>query len=177
MSSDAPIDIVPATVSDAEAIIRVHFAAVHETAAAQYGPEILATWSKPISPTRIERMGRALAGGKQVIIVAKRDGDVVGFGQLASQEDHVIAVYVHPSAGRRGVGARLLRRLESLAIEHGSRELHLDASLNAEVFYLRHGYTILERGVHELSSGVTMPCVKKQKALDDRTQDDDASRR
>ncbi len=75
------------------------------------------------------------------------------------------AVYVHPSAGRRGVGARILQKLEKLTTERGVEHLALDASLNAEAFYTRHGYEAGERTTHEFHSGASVSCIKMTKQL------------
>jgi hypothetical protein len=39
------------------------------------------------------------------------------------------------------------------------------ASINAEAFYARHGFAVVERGTHRLHSGVEMACVRMRKAL------------
>jgi GNAT superfamily N-acetyltransferase len=70
-----------------------------------------------------------------------------------------------PSHGRRGVGTRILRRLERLAREVGAAELHLDASVNAERFYRAHGYAAEGRDEHELWTGRRMACVRMRKHL------------
>ena len=41
----------------------------------------------------------------------------------------------------------------------------MDASLNAEAFYLNHGFAVVERGEHTLTTGARMRCVKMRKAL------------
>ena len=41
----------------------------------------------------------------------------------------------------------------------------MDASLNAEEFYLIHGFAVVERGEHTLTTGTRMRCVKMRKAL------------
>jgi hypothetical protein len=48
------LQIRVANPSDAEAIIHVHFAAVHETASGFYSPEILEAWSAKPSETRYQ---------------------------------------------------------------------------------------------------------------------------
>ncbi len=41
----------------------------------------------------------------------------------------------------------------------------MDASLNAEAFYRRHGYETLGPAEHVLDSGVRMACIRMCKAL------------
>lgn len=47
----------------------------------------------------------------------------------------------------------------------GATEATIDASLNAEPFYARHGFRSLAEAEHRLSSGGTMRCVRMAKAL------------
>jgi hypothetical protein len=47
----------------------------------------------------------------------------------------------------------------------GALYLELDASLNAEAFYLRHGYTATARGTHRFATGCDMDCIKMRKSL------------
>jgi putative acetyltransferase len=73
------------------------------------------------------------------------------------------AICVHPDFGRECVGSRILAALEELARQHGLDELAIDASLNAEDFYLNHGFAVVERGEHTRLA--RMRCVKMRKAL------------
>jgi hypothetical protein len=41
----------------------------------------------------------------------------------------------------------------------------LNASLNPERFYCRHGHSVIKRGSHRLRSGTIMDCVKMSKNL------------
>jgi putative acetyltransferase len=159
------VDIRPATVADAVAIIDLHFAAVHQTAAGFYAKAVLDSWSRPPDEARYEHMRRAVAKGEEVFIVAEDASGMIGFGSIVPTLEELRAVYVHPRAGRRGVGSRILSHLEQLALERGVRQLRMDASINAEAFYKRAGYEVVERDVHRLSSGHEMACVKMRKNL------------
>jgi GNAT superfamily N-acetyltransferase len=72
-----------------------------------------------------------------------------------------------PSAARTGVGTALVKEIERVAIEGGVKRLHLEASVNAEPFYLAMGYEVVERGEHVLNSGQPMACVRMVKDLRD----------
>ena len=104
----------------------------------------------------------------EVRIVAERDGRIAGFGALVVAERELRACYVHPEAGRRGVGRALVAELESRARAAGLKALELDASLNAEAFYRALGYRTLRHGIHLLHRAgrdIPMPCAKMRKAL------------
>lgn len=89
----------------------------------------------------------------------------MGFGSIVPESEELRAVYVHARAGRCGVGSAILEQLELLAVSHGCAQLQMDASVNAEAFYRRNGYIVVERGIHRLSSGHDMACVKMRKTL------------
>lgn len=159
------VRIEPACNDDAAAIVDVHFTAVHQTAAPFYPEEIINSWSRPISDERVKRIQRAIEGSDELLLVAKSDARIVGFGSIAPKNNELLGLYVHPAYGRRGVGEQLLSVLEQMAVEHGASELQMDASVNAEAFYIRQGYQVVERGTHQLASGQEMNCVKMQKRL------------
>ena len=150
---------------DAEPILRVRFAAIHETAAAFYPEEILQNWSGPITEERIQRMKRAISGEEELFVVARHGAELVGFGCIVPKYNALRGLYVHPSVGRRGVGAQILEALEKRAICAGMASLEIEASINAEAFYARHGFAVVARGTHRLRSGQEMACVRMRKTL------------
>ena len=158
------LTIGEASEANAEAIVSVHFAAVHGTAAGRYPPDVLAAWSPPVTPERVERMRQAILSPALRVVVARLGGTVVGFGSLFA-EGGEWSLYVRPEAGRQGVGAALFGALEEQAVRAGLTYLEMDASLNAEAFYIRHGFIVLGYGTRRLQSGVEMACVRMQKTL------------
>jgi GrpB-like predicted nucleotidyltransferase (UPF0157 family) len=80
-------------------------------------------------------------------------------------QSEVKAVYVHPTAARRGIGAALLHEVEEAARRRGLTVLHLDASLNSVEFYFGARYIEGERRRHVLRSGVAIRCVPMIKTL------------
>lgn len=169
-SSDekSPFRIRPAEFADAEAIVRVHFEAVRRTAAGFYPTEVVESWSRQPDERRFANVRTAIAEGSKRLIVADQGGAVVAFGAITVSSGEIGAVYVHPSAGRRGVGGLVLAELERLALAHGLAALHLNASVNAEAFYSRHGYLVTGRGTHSLPNGIEMSCVMMNKSLNQK---------
>jgi putative acetyltransferase len=154
-----------ASAADAEAIIRTHFAAVHETAAEFYPSEILNSWSPEPDEARYEQIRRTIAKGDELFVVPEDASGVVGFGSIVPSLQELRAVYVHPRATRTGVGASILHELERLAVEKHCVYLQMDASVNAEAFYSRHEYEVVSRGVHRLASDHEMACTKMKKVF------------
>ena len=155
-----------ATENDASAIIQLHFDAVHVTAATDYEQAILDDWSKPVAG-RLEAMQEQLrVNAEQTqMFICEADNQIVGFGELAPRTNEVRAVYVSPSAGRKGVGKRLLQELEKTAHAYGLTELWLDSSLTAAPFYSSQGFVGDIESEHVLRSGKKMRCIKMHKTL------------
>lgn len=156
----------PAVAADAAAIVAVHHAAVHRSAAAAYPRETLDAWSGPPGEARFRRMREVIEEGDELVLVAEVEGSrIVGFGAVIPRLEELRSLYVDPDAGGRGVGTRLLAALERLAVERGLARLTLNSSVNAEGFYRRAGYATVERGVHRLGSGHELACVRMVKAM------------
>jgi putative acetyltransferase len=156
-----------ATVNDAEAILRAHYAAVHETAAKDYPQEILDEWSTTVGRERIEKFEKQLRENpdKEIVVVAEGDGQIVGFGAIVPANKELRAVYVSPHAGGKGLGTAILQFFEDAARKLDVPELNLDSSLTAEDFYVKQGYTVVRRGKHKLRFGNVMDCVHMKKEL------------
>ncbi len=154
-----------AVAGDAKAIARVHYDAIRGTAAAAYPARVIESWAKPPDDETSTNIRRALEGDEESFVVAEVSGTIVGFASVVTGDEELRAVYVDPRHGRGGVGKMLLIHLEQVAADAGCTSLTMDASLNAEAFYRREGYRVIEYGEHALSSGVRMECVKMTKTL------------
>ena len=165
------VTIRPAVPGDAVAIARIHRDAIRSTPAVadHYAPEEIAAWSGGIdTDERRERIAQAIQEGTHRHLIAELQGTTVGFGVVAPDEGELRAVYVDPNYGGRGIGGLLLEALEEAALSAGCRRLWLDASLNAEAFYLRHGYVSVGRTSHTFRSGGEIACVRMEKHLSER---------
>lgn len=154
-----------ARASDVLSIVKTHRAAVLQTAAAAYPPDILTAWAASTDPDNVRRMTQVILSQSELALVAEVDGMVAGFGSIVPENAELRAVYVRPDFGRRGIGGQILAALEDLARRSGLTELAMDASLNAEDFYAKRGFVLVAYGEHLLRSGARMRCVKMRKAL------------
>jgi ribosomal protein S18 acetylase RimI-like enzyme len=162
----SPVQVRAAKPADAEAIIQVHYAAVHETASAFYPPEILEAWSGKPDEARYQWMRQMITKGDEIVIVAESGSGILGFGLMIPKSRDLRALYVHPAAGRQGIGRKILQALETRAVAEGISGLQLVASLNAQAFYQGHGYQALSRGSLPLSGEHKMDCIKMEKIFD-----------
>lgn len=150
----------PAAASDADGIWRVHNASIRALCRERYGTREIAAWIAFRPP---EAYRSALAS--RHLFVAERADAIVGFGQFDPARGEVEACYVSPDAVGRGVGADLLARMEEAARAAGHAVVRLNATLNAESFYARHGYRRLGPAVHRVGDDVELPCVRMEKKL------------
>lgn len=167
--------------ADAEAVCAVHGASVRELGPAAYDDEQVAAWDHDRDPADY-----AVTDPTATFVVAEEFGESAGvappdgllgfaelrpaggdyFERVPDDYGEVRAVYVHPDVARRGVGTRLLDRVERSARRAGRRGLGLHASLNAVEFYERAGYDRLVELDHEFGdSGVTGTVVEMGKRL------------
>lgn len=138
---------------------------MHQTAQSFYPEEVINGWSPPTNNDRINQIKQAVENPDVWLIVAKQNNLIVGFGSITPKDNKLRALYVHPSFGRRGIGVRLLTALEYEARSLGLSHLQMDASINAELFYRKHGFETIEYATHQLASGQEMACVKMRKTL------------
>lgn len=97
--------------------------------------------------------------------MAEENGSIIGFGTLNQTNGEVEAVYPAPEVARRGIGQKILGKLEERARHLGLKSLYLNSSLNAVAFYRHSGYEIQQEAKHRLSNGVEIGCVVMKKKL------------
>lgn len=151
---------------DAPDIVRCHIAAVHVSAAASYAKELLAEWSKPFSEGRVRRYEKAIEGPNERISVAVSGSRLAGFGWMTPNTKELVAVYVHPEFGRKGVGRSLVKHLIAEAREFGLDRLHMSSSINAVSFYQSCGFRVIRDAVLSFGAGKDLPCVQMQLSLE-----------
>ncbi len=155
------ITIRQATTEDAPAIAEVRSDAIRNVKHEGYDQSALDEWAGPVE----DRVQKLLSNSADVRIVAEADDKIVGYGELVTTENLLGACYVLSSADGQGVGKTIVAELERIALEKGLDHLHMESSANAEPFYIRCGYQVLERGKHTMRSGAVMDCVMMRKDL------------
>jgi GNAT superfamily N-acetyltransferase len=140
----------PAAMADAPAMARVMRAAALAEAA-RYPPGAAERWGS--LPAVYHRW--AMSAGGESRLVALAAGRVVGFAGWRGRE--VTALFVHPRAAGRGLGARLLAAVEAGAAQGGARSLTVLAAVGAVDFYLALGWRDAGSGASPLPGGGRLP--------------------
>jgi GNAT superfamily N-acetyltransferase len=98
-------------------------------------------------------------GVDTLVLVADREGIVVGYGEADLAAGTVERLFVRPAVMGTGVGSALLARLETAVADRGHRRVSLDAADNALPFYERHGYARTGRSDRRDCGDVTLTCI------------------
>ena len=154
------ITVRSAKQKDIESICLVHHAAVYALEGGPYKKDILEAWAAAVTPKVIQK---GMDTSDIIGFVAEVEGTVIGFGAMHC--DEIRAIYVHPNFQKKGVGSKLLARLETKAIENGFHHLNLNASLNARFFYKAHNYKVIKEVLFALTEKMSMESLKMEKDI------------
>src|SRR5437763_10850538 len=101
-----PIQIRRAVLEDAGGVYDVHSRAIREVCCSHYSRADVDAWAGRLFPG-----AHRDAIASREFFVALEANSILGFGQLNVDSSEVEAVYVHPTALRRGIGSQLLATL------------------------------------------------------------------
>lgn len=94
-----------------------------------------------------DSIAEAIAEGRTELLVAERDGEVVGFAHATWNASegaaYILRLYVHPDHRSRGVGAELLERTRKALSGYGVDRIHamvLADNDPGNAFYERFGF-------------------------------------
>jgi putative acetyltransferase len=130
----------PFLAEDAPVLAAIFAASVEELTGDDYNEAQQEAWASAADDE--EKFGRHLAS--ELTLVATLQNSPVGFAALKGA-DHIDMLYVHPGAAGQGVGSMLTDALEKLAGGRGAKALTVDASDNAQEFFVRRGYVAKQR--------------------------------
>ena len=130
----------PFLATDTPVLAAIFAASVEELTGEDYSEAQQQAWAGAADDE--EAFGKRLSG--QLTLVATLQNSPVGFASLKGA-DHIDLLYVHPSAVGQGVASMLCDALEKLAGARGAKSLTVDASDNAQDFFIKRGYVATRR--------------------------------
>ncbi|MCC8944207.1 GNAT family N-acetyltransferase [Bradyrhizobium sp. Arg62] len=139
MTVNSNFSVRAARCEDAEAVFNVTKASISGLAGASYSPNQIENWMGERTAAFYEEL---ITRGR--MIVCERDGVVVGF--VDAEPGEVTRLFILPDAAGLGLGRRLLEiGIEQARLGY-SGPIRLEATINAEGFYRKHGFKSLGRG-------------------------------
>jgi putative acetyltransferase len=130
----------PFLAADTPILAAIFVAAIEELTGEDYSEAQQQAWASAVDDE--EQFAKRLAS--ELTLIATLQNSPVGFASLKGA-DHIDMLYVHPSAAGQGVASMLCEALEKLAGGRGAKSLSVDASDNAEGFFLKRGYVGKQR--------------------------------
>jgi putative acetyltransferase len=130
----------PFLAADTPVLAAIFAASVEELTGDDYSEAQQEAWASAADDE--EQFGQRLAG--ELTLIATLQNSPVGFASLKGN-DRIDMLYVHPSAVGQGVASMLCDALEKLAGARGVKNLTVDASDNAQPFFVKRGYVRMQR--------------------------------
>jgi putative acetyltransferase len=93
------------------------------------------------------------------------DNDLVPIGFISSERFQISGLFVHPDYLNRGIGSKLLKQLELLAVERRTKTLEVLSSLESIDFYKKQGYQFVRETGFFSQSSIWIPCQVLEKEL------------
>lgn len=128
--------------SDITGVIEVYRKSVKEIGPEQYNLEQVKVWSS--YPDNADDFQNILIGG--ITYVAQCNSQLVSFGTL-NPIDHIAFIYTIKNYSKKGIANSIYYRLETQAIQHGVTEIHTEASTIARYFFLKVGFSVVEKEI------------------------------
>jgi N-acetylglutamate synthase-like GNAT family acetyltransferase len=138
-----------ATGEDAAMISELIVRTLRESNGRDYSPDIIEQVQRSFSPQAI----LDLLGRRQVY-VATFNQHIVATASL--DQDVVRSVFVEPGCQGKGLGKRLMGKLESVAVSQGFTKLHVPSSITAEGFYRTLGFDRIRDEYHGAERTIIM---------------------
>ncbi len=129
--------------SDAVQLARLHRSTIRAVNKKDYPAKQIKAWSGRVSARRHRKYSR-----QRVKFVAIENGRLVGFAEY--KDDEIMGLYVHKDYMKRGIGKRLLVRVERHAYSKGIRVLKCTSTVTARLFYERNGYRTIRKTKHAI---------------------------
>ncbi|WP_162651258.1 GNAT family N-acetyltransferase [Lentilitoribacter sp. Alg239-R112] len=126
-----------AVAADAPAMEAVRYEAIRSIDAAFYSASELEEWVGD-RKSYLEKL--AICKPHILRVVAERDQEIIGFGEMSTATGLVSGCFVKTTARGIGLGQKIIAAMEARARDIGVEFLQLEASRNAKIFYLSCGF-------------------------------------
>lgn len=129
--------------SDAVSLARLHRGTIRSVNSKDYSPPEIAAWSGRTSAKRFRNLGKL---NDRFVALEKRK--IVGFGDYKDAE--VMGLYIHKKHTGKGIGTKLLKKIEREVYARGKRTLKCISTVTARSFYEKNGFRLVKKAIHKI---------------------------
>ena len=137
-----PVVVRNATAGDASAVAHLFHNTILNVNVGDYSVAQVEAWAGPAPVPEVWERRITEDGSARKTFVATKEDRVVGFAELEG-DGHVDTLYVHHQYQGCGIASALLDRIEAEARSLGLRRLYTEASITAEPFFRRRGFSMI----------------------------------
>ncbi|WP_414528280.1 GNAT family N-acetyltransferase [Nodularia chucula] len=159
--SDKKIFLRLAQRSDAWVMSAIHIAAIKALPTTFYTRKQLLAWRNYLNKPNSKYILHSMQA--EIFFVALENYQITGFASFIV--DELIRLYVHPGYQSKGIGRALVTHFCQQAADQGINKVITTASLYAEGFYCKLGFTAIKRAPQQLRTGIVVPVTKMSKTL------------
>jgi putative acetyltransferase len=130
---------------DVPALIRLFRDTIRTVNLRDYTPVQVRAWA----PDEIDETRWRERLAAQQVVVAESEWEVVGFCSW-TPEGYLDFLYVHAAFQRKGIATTLYAAAEKALRATGAKRIYAHASITAQPFFLRQGFSIVEHRVVDI---------------------------
>jgi putative acetyltransferase len=149
-----------AGVEDADSIKKLHKETIRKVNSKDYNKEQIKIWvrrnTKKHFSDSIEK--------RNIFFVALEKNKLLGYASLSLSKHKVQGLYVKHDFNGKGIGSKLLNKIEDYAKKYGLKLLELESTITAFNFYKHKGYKKI-KVINASFDDVKIPCILMKKVL------------
>ncbi len=126
-------------VEDSAQVARMHRDTIRIVNSRDYPKDQIEVWSKRSTAERFRKSKHSI-----LRFVAVEKDKIIGFSDY-NNSGELTGLYIHKSYQGKGVGKKLLKKIETSAIKKGLKELYLYSTITARDFYKKNGYKVIRK--------------------------------
>ncbi len=121
-----------------------------------YPSEIIEAWT----PLKMPESYRTMVENNPFFVIDNEDGNAISTGFLNLAQNSVDAIFTLPEYVGKSAAGLIIDAIKAEAKKRGIKQLTLDSTPNAEIFYLRHGFTPVRHGnYYSALAKAHLPCI------------------
>jgi N-acetylglutamate synthase-like GNAT family acetyltransferase len=124
--------------SDAKAVCKIIRTAIKTCYSSYYSKEIITIMCKHMNPKNFK-----IRAKERKYFVAEEKGKVIGIGGFKDNE--IKTFYIDIKSHKKGIGKKLIEKLEQEALKNNYKTLKVTSSLFAEGFYKKCGFKKIKK--------------------------------